>query len=93
MATLDFERLRQDGISKKAVLDFVKNNENNFNYQELEDFYRKEGLNPTQITNALYHDLVSFADLDFAPLKPKEQTPTTPPPPKPPIRPLKRALI
>ncbi|WP_053941335.1 hypothetical protein, partial [Helicobacter ailurogastricus] len=92
MATLDFVKLSQDGISKKAILDFVKNNQNNFNYQELEDFYKQEGFSPEQITNALYNDLVHFDALDFAPIKPKEQTPTKPIPQESPHAPIEKDL-
>ncbi|BDQ29734.1 hypothetical protein ASB7_15710 [Helicobacter ailurogastricus] len=67
MATLDFDRLEQAGVSKNKVLDFVKAQDSNFNYQELQDFYKQQGFNEEESTRALYHDLRNFKGFDFNP--------------------------
>ncbi|AFI03830.1 hypothetical protein [Helicobacter cetorum] len=69
MATLDFKRLKDDNISPKSILNFVKNQESNFNYNELENYYKDQGLKDNDLDNALYNDLTNFKDFKIS-LKP-----------------------
>ncbi|AFI05226.1 putative barnase/colicin E5 family endoribonuclease [Helicobacter cetorum] len=73
MATLDFERLSKDNISPNSVLNFVKNNDSNFNYNELESYYKQQGLKDDALTNALYTDLKNTKGLQIS-IKPKTPT-------------------
>ncbi|WP_120955603.1 hypothetical protein [Helicobacter mehlei] len=65
MATLDFEKLAQQGVQPKEVLDFLKGTEHNFNLDALEKYYKDNGLDSEQITRALYHDLSTMSGFSF----------------------------
>ncbi|TSA81498.1 hypothetical protein FNE76_06595, partial [Helicobacter mehlei] len=65
MATLDFEKLAQQGVQPKEVLDFLKGKEHNFNLDALEKYYKDNGLDSEQITRALYHDLSTMSGFSF----------------------------
>ncbi|GMB93760.1 hypothetical protein NHP200010_14890 [Helicobacter bizzozeronii] len=65
MATLDFEKLAQQGIKPQEVLDFIKGTQNNFNLDALERYYKDNGLDSEQITRALYRDLSHMSGFNF----------------------------
>ncbi|MFC3847883.1 hypothetical protein ACFOPX_04975, partial [Helicobacter baculiformis] len=83
MATLDFAKLRADGVSQRQVLDFVRQHENNFNYDALDAFYKQKGLDDQERTQALMADLEGFKEFSFTP-QPPQVKPT--PPPQPPLK-------
>ncbi|WP_121022827.1 hypothetical protein [Helicobacter vulpis] len=69
MPGLDFEGLENAGVSPQQVLDFVRANTHNFNFEGLEKFYTQQGFNPEQRTRALYTDIKNFKQLNITPKK------------------------
>ncbi|WP_163556264.1 hypothetical protein [Helicobacter suis] len=57
MATLNFDKLEQDNVDTKQILDFVKASNSNFNHEQLEKYYKDQGFNEAEINSALYNDL------------------------------------
>ncbi|WP_199764486.1 hypothetical protein, partial [Helicobacter bizzozeronii] len=94
MATLDFEKIAQQGIKPQEVLDFLKGTEHNFNLDALEKYYKDNGLDSEQITRALYHDLSNMQGFSFVSpkqsvkelAKPLFNTPIDTQPPSPPTQ-------
>ncbi|WP_233705179.1 LPD3 domain-containing protein [Helicobacter bizzozeronii] len=94
MATLDFEKLAQQGVQPKEVLDFLKGTEHNFNLDALEKYYKDNGLDSEQIARALYHDLSNMQGFSFVSpkqsvkelAKPLFNTPIDTQPPSPPTQ-------
>ncbi|WP_233705899.1 PBECR3 domain-containing polyvalent protein [Helicobacter felis] len=65
MATLDFEKLAQQGVQPKEVLDFIKGTEHNFNLEALSKYYKDNGFNEEQTERALYYDLSNMQGFSF----------------------------
>ncbi|WP_199764857.1 hypothetical protein [Helicobacter felis] len=76
MATLDFEKLAQQGVQPKEVLDFIKGTEHNFNLEALSKYYKDNGFNEEQTERALYYDLSNMQGFSFK--RPKEREPARP---------------
>ncbi|WP_158653603.1 hypothetical protein, partial [Helicobacter salomonis] len=55
------------------VLDFVKGQKSNFNYDALKQFYQQQGFDAEQTTRALYHDLEHFKEFSFEPSAPQAE--------------------
>ncbi|WP_120946257.1 hypothetical protein [Helicobacter labacensis] len=68
MASLDFDKLEQDGFSAEQILDFVRSRPNNFNLEPTFKYYQQQGFNHNEATRATYYDMRNFADFEFKPL-------------------------